>query len=146
MDKTTAATGGFDPSPRVAVSWGECIDKITILEIKSERLADAAAHANVQRELAHLTAALEAAGTPPTGLAERRRELKAIIETLWAIEDDIRDCEARQDFGDRFIALARSVYRVNDERGRVKRAINEITGSGLVEEKQYRDYGGPGSN
>ena len=120
--------------PLAPVSWGELIDKITILEIKAERIADAAALANVRRELALLrevaAPALAEPGTAP--LIER---LRGINRILWQVEDDIRAHEARQRFDGDFIALARAVYRTNDERSAVKRAINLALGSALVEEK-----------
>jgi hypothetical protein len=126
--------------PIVPVSWGELLDKIAILEIKRERLGAPQAVANVGRELAALVPALAALEPAPAGLAELRAALAAVNQRLWTIEDQIRENDAQGDFGPRFIALARSVYRENDERGRIKRAINLLLGSGLIEEKQYRAY------
>lgn len=121
------------------VSWGELIDKIAILEIKSERIADPAKRANVMRELTALAAVRDAAlPKPPAGLAEIVRDLKAVNEKLWAIEDDIRECEKRRDFSAAFIELARSVYAANDRRAALKRRINDLLGSELVEEKSYK--------
>lgn len=122
--------------PRVPVSWGELIDKITILEIKTERLTDPTALANVKRELALLLAALPAID----GLAPLRQELAAINRRLWDIEDAIRAKESKQSFDDEFVALARSVYRTNDERARIKRDINLLLQSPLIEEKHYVQY------
>ena len=129
------------PDPHVPVSWGELLDKIAILEIKRHRLHAAPALANVERERAALWPALtlEPAGLP-AGLSELRAALAAVNQRLWTIEDRIREKEAAQNFGADFVALARSVYRENDERGRIKQAINVLLGSGLREEKQYSAY------
>ena len=126
-------------TPPVPISWGELIDKITILEIKAEKLSSESARANVQRELAQLTTIASAIDKKP-GLADLQRELKRVNEALWRIEDDIREKEAQKSFDDGFIALARSVYRSNDERGRLKREINRVLGSEITEEKQYTSY------
>lgn len=125
---------------QVEVSPGEVIDKITILEIKAERIADPDKVANVQRELRSLVAARSAALPSSRELDELTAELRGINERLWEIEDDIRDCERKSDFGERFIELARAVYRTNDRRAAAKRGINELLGSELVEEKDYADY------
>ncbi|HLO78834.1 MAG TPA: DUF6165 family protein [Magnetospirillum sp.] len=124
----------------VPVSWGEVIDKITILEIKAERLTDAAKLANVTTELNELVAVREREFPGHQALATLAGELKAINEKLWVIEDDIRDCERAKDFGPRFIELARAVYFTNDERAQAKRKINDLLGSALVEEKSYAPY------
>ena len=124
----------------VPVSWGEVIDKITILEIKAERLSDAAKLANVTRELGELAAVREREFPGHADLARLAAELKAINETLWVVEDDIRDCERRRDFGTAFVALARAVYVTNDRRAEVKRRVNDLLGSALVEEKSYAPY------
>ena len=126
--------------PQVPASWGEVIDKLTILEIKRERIADAAARENVARELAQLAAVCEAGLAMTAPLLALREALRDINTRLWEIEDDIRDCERRQDFGEAFVRLARAVYHSNDERARLKRAINAATGSALVEEKSYEAY------
>ncbi len=121
------------------VSWGELIDKITILEIKLEKLGPGAQRDNVKREHDALAAVRDrlGAGRPwQAGAAE----LKAINLILWQVEDDIRDCERDKDFGPRFIELARSVYRTNDRRAAEKRRLNEAMGSELVEEKLYKPY------
>lgn len=124
----------------VEVSPGELIDKITILEIKNARLTDAAKLANVRLELATLQAACAQALPPSERLTALTAELRAVNETLWQIEDDIRDCERLADFGPKFIELARAVYRQNDRRAGLKRQINELLGSKLVEEKAYKNY------
>lgn len=128
-------------SPRVPVSWGEVLDKISILEIKAERISAPGARANVARELAALSQ-VAGEGLPRSAeLDALRAELRDINLGLWDVEDALRELEARQDFGPRFVALARSVYTTNDARARVKRRINELTGSALIEEKSYSDYG-----
>jgi len=126
--------------PVVPVSWGEVLDKVAILEIKRLRLRAPEAVANAEAELAALAPALAALEPAPAGLAELLAALAAVNQRLWRIEDQIREHEAAGDFGPEFVALARSVYRENDERGRIKRAINGLLGSGLVEEKQYSAY------
>jgi len=124
----------------VPVSWGEVIDKITILEIKAERLTDAAKLANVTTELTELAAVREREFPGHQGLAALAGELKAINEKLWVIEDDIRDCERAKDFGPKFVELARAVYYTNDERANAKRKVNDLLGSALIEEKSYAPY------
>jgi len=124
----------------VPVSWGEVIDKITVLEIKSEKLTDQSKLANVRKELGMLAEIRDRdhAGNAP--LARLSQELKAINLELWVIEDDIRDCERAKDFGEKFVGLARAVYFTNDKRAAVKRQINDLLGSELVEEKSYAAY------
>jgi post-segregation antitoxin (ccd killing protein) len=124
----------------VEIAPGELIDKITILEIKLERMTDAAKLANVRIEWETLTQARDTAIEASDALAGLTQALKSVNEQLWEIEDDIRDCERDKDFGDTFIALARAVYKTNDERARLKRDINELLGSRLVEEKSYAAY------
>jgi hypothetical protein len=123
--------------PKVPTSWGELLDKITILEIKVAHLPSEAARANAQKELTLLE---EIAGPVMAQTAPLAARLKALNEQLWQIEDQIREHERAKTFGDAFIALARSVYQTNDERGRVKREINTALGSALVEEKSYKPY------
>ena len=122
------------------ISAGELIDKITILRVKATRIGDAAKEANVKAELALLeeTAARELPPSPELeGLVAQLTEVNA---ALWDIEDGKRDCERRQDFGPDFVALARRVYIDNDRRAAVKRQINTLVGSELVEEKSYKPY------
>jgi tetratricopeptide (TPR) repeat protein len=133
------------PAPRVDVSWGELIDKITILEIKSERLSNPAAIDNVRRELGLLATVASNPAVLAADIQQHRSALRNINEKLWDVEDAIRDCEARQAFDENFTRLARSVYMLNDERGRIKHAINAALKSLLVEEKQYRSYTPPES-
>ena len=125
--------------PMVALSWGEVIDKITILEIKQQRLSSAQAIDNVRRELAALNKAV-AATTVPDGLAALKQALGTVNEKLWDIENKIRAKEAASAFDQQFIELARSVYINNDERAKLKREINKLLKSELVEEKQYTSY------
>jgi hypothetical protein len=127
---------------RVPVSAGELIDKITILEVKSERMNDAAKLANVKKELDLLTKTWEESRPESPDIEPQKRELKTINEQLWEIEDDIRLLEAEKDFGDRFVELARAVYVTNDRRAAVKKSINNALGSELTEEKSYADYQG----
>jgi hypothetical protein len=126
----------------IPASVGELIDKITILEIKQQRISDPAKQPNIARELAALMQVVEQQqlGYPAGPLAELGRELSAVNQQLWGIEDDIRECERQADFGPRFIELARAVYHRNDERAAIKRRINEQCGSELVEEKSYAAY------
>ena len=125
----------------VPVSFGELIDKITILQIKSERMRDAGKLANVRRELEMLDAMWQRAPESRIEAADLWAQLKAVNERLWVIEDDIRVKEKRQEFDAEFVRLARAVYVENDERARVKRELNLRLGSALVEEKSYEDYG-----
>lgn len=129
----------------VPVSFGELLDKIAILQIKSERMSDPAKLANVRKELEALDATWSAHPAASVDIAALRAELKAVNERLWVIEDDIRLQEKAQDFGTEFIRLARAVYFENDERARIKKAINLALGSAYVEEKSYEDYRAPGA-
>ena len=123
-------------SPAVPVSWGELLDKITILEIKQARIASPEARANVDLEHRQLRAVGAAALDEPE-VARLFAALRRVNEALWEIEDAIREEEARSRFGAEFIRLARSVYRRNDERAALKRRINALLGSELIEEKCY---------
>lgn len=129
----------------VPVSFGELLDKIAILQIKSERMTDPAKLANVRRELAALEQTWMAHPAAGHDIVRLRAELKAVNERLWEIEDDIRVKEKRQEFDERFVELARSVYFQNDERARIKKEINLALGSAYVEEKSYEDYRQPGA-
>lgn len=125
----------------VPVSFGELLDKMAILQIKVERMTDAAKLANVQRELNALEATWAAHPAAKQDIAALRAALKAVNERLWVIEDDIRAKEKAQAFDDEFIQLARAVYFENDERATIKKRINLALGSTYVEEKSYADYG-----
>lgn len=124
----------------IPVAPGELIDKITILEIKSVHIRVPDKRANVIHELDLLRSVLKRAVRSSDELDRLTAGLKTINETLWAIEDDIRDCEAAQNFGHKFIELARAVYRTNDKRAAIKREINLLLGSDIMEEKSYHSY------
>jgi hypothetical protein len=122
---------------RVAISPGELLDKITILEIKSERIDDAHKLAHVTRELAELRAARNEWVPELDALRALIAELRTLNQTLWDIEDAIRAEETAERFGPRFIALARAVYRTNDKRAEIKARINDLLGSAIAEQKSY---------
>lgn len=130
------------------ISIGELIDKLTILEIKSERISDIEKLKNINREklilsacLSNVNISLEANRNKHTKeLQELYQQLKKINEIIWDIEDQIRDCERRKDFGKEFIQLARGVYLNNDERAAIKRKINQLLNSEVIEEKSYTEY------
>lgn len=122
------------------VSFGELLDKIAILQIKSERMNDEAKLANVRNELSALETTWMAHPAAGHNIVDLRAQLKAVNERLWVIEDDIRIKEKAQAFDAEFIKLARSVYFENDERARIKKDINLALGSSYVEEKSYKDY------
>jgi hypothetical protein len=124
----------------VPVSWGELLDKITILEIKAQRIADTAKRENVERELSALNAVVSGAGSLTEAARPIVDRLRGVNEALWDIEDEIRDCERAKDFGPRFVELARAVYHTNDQRAAFKRDLNYLLGSELVEEKSYQPY------
>ena len=122
------------------VSFGELLDKIAILQIKSERMTDEAKLANVRNELSALETTWMAHPAAGHNIVELRAQLKAVNERLWVIEDDIRLKEKAQQFDEDFVKLARSVYFENDDRARIKKDINLALGSSYVEEKSYQDY------
>jgi hypothetical protein len=126
--------------PIVQVSWGELIDKVTILEIKQSRLVDKKAVANVSRELALLNPAVKQAFSLMPEIANLKEELRAVNLALWEIEDNIRAKEASKSFDEAFIELARSVYIKNDHRGALKCKINHLLNSEIIEEKKYTSY------
>ncbi|WP_207477597.1 DUF6165 family protein [Arenibaculum pallidiluteum] len=132
---------------QIEVAPGELIDKLSILEIKLERIGDEAKRRNVAIEFDILTRALEESVEDSQALNALRAELKSINEALWVIEDEIRECERAKDFGPEFIRLARAVYHTNDRRAEVKRQINDLLGSEIREEKSYAPYdpSGPGA-
>ncbi len=120
----------------IPVSVGELVDKVTILRIKARRIGEAK-RANVVRELTLLEEIMARVVPAGAGVAALTTDLEAVNARLWDIEDGKRDCERRQDFGAPFVALARAVYLENDRRAAIKRRINELTGSAIVEEKSY---------
>lgn len=127
-------------SIKAEIALGELIDKITILELKDERIADVDKRRNVQFELAKLTALLEQSCNANAKIDECRAKLKAVNTEIWDLEDSIRDHERRKDFGASFVDVARRVYKTNDRRAALKREINLIGGSAIIEEKSYAEY------
>jgi len=124
----------------VPISPGELLDKITILRIKAARMSDAAQLANVRGELSRLEATWHAAVPADAHLGADERALEHVNAQLWDIEDRIRDHEAGSRFDREFIELARAVYLNNDERAAIKKRINVVLKSSLIEEKSYRPY------
>ena len=125
---------------QIPISPGELLDKITILQIKSERIDDPAKVANVRTELDMLQKVWRESVTDDDEIRALSAELKSINEALWEIEDDIRDEERNKRFGERFIELARAVYVTNDKRANAKKNVNLHLKSSIVEEKPYQDY------
>jgi hypothetical protein len=130
----------FMENLQVPVSPGEVLDKITILEIKSERITDSKKVANVRVELALLQQTWRNNINDSEDIRSLHAQLKKINETLWEIEDDIRDKERAREFDERFIELARAVYVTNDQRSQIKKKLNLHLGSEIIEEKSYQDY------
>jgi hypothetical protein len=127
-------------TPQVPISWGELFDKITILQIKLENLTSNNALKNVERELKKRQSISTQYCPKTLETIQLEGELRQINQQLWDIEDKIRGKERHNAFDDEFIQLARSVYITNDERSRIKRKINDMLGSELVEEKSYAKY------
>jgi hypothetical protein len=121
----------------VPVAFGELIDKITILEIKAERIGDSAKAINVRHELHLLNAALAGCDIPDDIHRQLRDDLKRINCMLWDLEDRIRRFEQQSEFGADFISTARAIYKANDHRAFIKRRINDLAGSEIIEEKSY---------
>jgi hypothetical protein len=122
------------------VSPGELLDKLSILEIKTERIFDAEKLKNVKIEYDLLAQLSDAHIKKTDNIRGLYKALKDVNELLWVIEDDIRDCERNKDFSDTFIQLARQVYITNDKRALLKKEINQLLGSTIVEEKSYQNY------
>lgn len=122
------------------MSIGELLDKITILEIKAVKISDEAKLKNINYELELLSETWADTQLNNGKIDELKAALKAVNQKLWHIEDQIRILEKHQQFDDEFIELARSVYFVNDDRANIKKEINTLTGSALVEEKSYESY------
>jgi hypothetical protein len=126
---------------KIEVSNGEILDKITILVIKSKMIADPIKLKNINNELDELKPFLDVVGYESNVTVNSLvKELQAINEKLWVIEDKLRDKEKSKEFDDEFIQLARGVYFTNDERARIKKNLNEVTNSKFVEEKSYQKY------
>lgn len=132
--------GDHRTAPMVPISIGELLDKLSILEIKSARVQDTAKRVNIEHERAALATVADGLGLQGAEIERLRADLMSVNKSLWDIEDEIRDCERRKDFGERFVELARSVYRTNDARARLKAQINSLCGSTLIEEKTYLAY------
>lgn len=125
---------------KVEISFGEFLDKITILEIKSERISDKDKLVNINNELNLLREHWQQNSKSTVEISQEMKQLKSVNEKLWEIEDNIREKEHNKTYDQGFIELARSVYFSNDERARIKRILNEKLGSDLIEEKSYKDY------
>lgn len=127
-------------TPLVPISWGELIDKITILEIKEVKINSINALDNIRKELGFLSdIVVNSKGVYDT-ISLLKIELKEVNLKLWQVEDEIRDKEYSQEFDEKFISLARSVYRLNDDRANLKKKINETLFSELKEEKSYKSF------
>jgi hypothetical protein len=130
-----AVTAIFAP-----ISVGEALDRLTILWVKRDQISDSGKLQNIHREILQLETAIFRNLVRTDAVNDLVSRLSGINTQLWHIEDEIRRCEGRKDFGPTFIQLARSIYRTNDERAAIKRQINELTGSALIEEKSYTSY------
>ena len=122
------------------ISAGELFDKISILEIKKNKIKDKSKVKIILKELSSLQETVNENIEKSKSLAKLYKKLKSINLKLWKIEDDIRDCERKSNFNEKFIKLARAVYFTNDERSRVKNNINSLTKSNISEVKSYRKY------
>lgn len=127
-------------TPLVPISWGELIDKITILEIKEVKITSNNALDNIRKELGFLSDIVSNSKGVYDAISLVKNELKEVNLNLWQVEDEIRDKEYSQEFDEEFIRLARSVYRLNDDRANLKKKINETLFSELKEEKSYKNF------
>ena len=127
-------------NPLIAISWGELFDKVTILQIKSEKILSPDSLKNIDRELKQLRLTFDKAFKENSLALELAEELREINSKLWDVEDQIREKEKKKVFDNEFIQLARSVYITNDQRSVIKKKINEAFGSELIEEKSYSNY------
>jgi len=127
-------------TPLVPISWGELIDKITILEIKEVKITSNNALDNIRKELGFLSDIVSNSKGVYDAISLLKNELKKVNLNLWQVEDEIRDKEYTQEFDEEFISLARSVYRLNDDRANLKKKINETLFSELKEEKSYKSF------
>lgn len=127
-------------APKVPISWGELIDKITILEIKQINISTLTALANIKKELGYLNEVVLNSTGVGEPVSDLKKKLFDVNMQLWEVEDDIRGKELKKEFDTVFIELARRVYRLNDDRAELKKSINQILNSDLVEEKNYKDY------
>ena len=124
----------------VPIALGELIDKITILEIKEERIADETKRRNIRNELKLLRDVRDGAVAQDEVMRQLTDRLKKVNEQIWDLEDTIRNCERTDDFGQLFLTTARQIYRTNDQRAALKRDINLNFGSSIIEEKSYSQY------
>ena len=127
-------------TPLIPISWGELIDKITILKIKQINIKSLTASTNINKELVYLSDIVENNKGVSELIKDFKKQLLDVNKRLWRVEDDIRDKELKQEFDSGFIELARRVYRLNDERAKLKKSINKVLESELVEEKSYKDF------
>jgi len=127
-------------TPLTPISWGELIDKITILEIKQINIKSTSALSNINKELGYLSEIVKNSDGVSELITELKQQLLDINKKLWKVEDEIRDKELKQEFNIVFIELARKVYRLNDERAKLKKDINQVLKSELVEEKSYKNF------
>ena len=127
-------------TPLVPISWGELIDKITILEIKEVKITSSNALDNIRKELGFLSDIVSNNKGVYDAISPLKNELKEVNLNLWQVEDEIRDKEYSQEFDEKFISLARSVYRLNDDRANLKKQINKTLFSELKEEKSYKNF------
>lgn len=130
-------------APMVPISWGELVDKITILEIKKNNIVSSNALLNVNKELGYLNKILLGNKNAVDKVTDIKNQLSSINLSLWKVEDDIREKDLMQEFDAVFIQLARDVYRLNDERAKLKKLINQALNSEFVEEKSYKDFQSP---
>ena len=126
--------------PMLPVAWGEVFDKLTILQIKAQKLTDTVKLSNVETEKQALESVVGNLSRFPVELVSLVDELRAINTGLWDIKEGKRDCERRKCFDEKFIELARRVYMDNDKRAAVKKQINLLLGSSIMEEKSYQAY------
>ena len=127
-------------TPLVPISWGELIDKITILEIKEVKITSNNALDNIRKELVFLSDIASNSRGVYDVISLLKNELKEVNLKLWQVEDEIREKEYSKEFDEEFINLARSVYRLNDDRANLKKNINEALFSELKEEKSYKNF------
>ena len=127
-------------SIKTEISVGEFLDKLSILQIKQDRIKEAAKLVNINREIETLMTLWAGSAYCGSGIGAEQEQLRQVNEQLWDIEDDIRAKEAKGEFDSEFVRLARAVYITNDRRARIKKKINEKVDSGLTEEKSYKDY------
>lgn len=127
-------------APLIPVSWGELIDKITILEIKQINITSVSSLSNIKKELDYLNQILNKNHEIIELIKLFKQQLLDVNKCLWNVEDEIREKDLKQEFDQNFIELARKVYRLNDERANLKKSINKILNSELVEEKSYKNF------